>query len=66
MDYSQLPIEEAGDTLSPYLTTEMTLRNPLMQDFLAQSSLDVGSLDAPEIPNDFDAAFVWAGNMCTE
>ncbi|KAJ5995176.1 fungal-specific transcription factor domain-containing protein [Penicillium waksmanii] len=66
MDYGNFPIEEVADTLSPYLTTEMTLRNPLMQDFLAQSSFDVGSLDAPEIPNDFDAAFLWSGTMCTE
>jgi hypothetical protein len=66
IDYGNFPIEEVADTLSPYLTTEMTLRNPLMQDFLAQSSFDVGSLDAPEIPNDFDAAFLWSGTMCTE
>ncbi|KAJ6077838.1 fungal-specific transcription factor domain-containing protein [Penicillium canescens] len=66
MNYRQLPIEEVANPLSPYLTTEMTLRNPLMQDFLAQSSLNVGSWDAPEIPNDFDAAFFWSGTMCTE
>ena len=45
MNYRQLPIEKVADPLSPYLTTEMTLRNPLMQDFLAQSSLNVGSWD---------------------
>lgn len=66
IDYRQFSGIEGSDPLSPDLTTEMTLRNPLMQDFLAQSTLDVGSLDAPEIPNDFDAAFLWSGTMCTE
>lgn len=66
IEYRPYNVTAVADPLSPYLTTEMTLLNPLMQDFLAQSTLDVGSLDAPEIPNEFDAAFLWSGNICTE
>ncbi|KAJ5152064.1 fungal-specific transcription factor domain-containing protein [Penicillium capsulatum] len=51
---------------SPDLTTEMTLDNPLMADFLMQSAVEVGSLSIPEIPNDFDMEFLWPGDtLCT-
>lgn len=56
----------AADASSPDLTTEMTLDNPLMADFLTQSAGEVGSLSVPEIPNDFDMEFLWPGDtLCT-
>ncbi|KAJ5098824.1 fungal-specific transcription factor domain-containing protein [Penicillium argentinense] len=65
IEYRALPTSTIVDPTSPYLTTEMTLHNPLLQDFLSQPAVDVGSWDAPEIPNDFDAAFWWTGTLTT-
>lgn len=38
--------------------TENILQTSLMQDFLSKSTSDVGLLTLPEMPNDFDTAFL--------
>lgn len=48
--------------LGPELTTEMALHNPLMQDFLTQSAMQVGFMNPPELLNDFDMAFGWTSD----
>ncbi|KAE8418142.1 fungal-specific transcription factor domain-containing protein [Aspergillus pseudocaelatus] len=44
------------------LTTEMALQNPLMQEFMEQSSMDIGLINPPEIQNDSDFAFLWCAD----
>ncbi|KAJ6120065.1 fungal-specific transcription factor domain-containing protein [Penicillium sp. IBT 18751x] len=48
--------------LGPQLTTEMALHNPLMQDFLTQSAMQIGFMNPPELLNDFDMAFGWSSD----
>lgn len=48
--------------LGPELTTEMALHNPLMQDFLTQSAMEIGFMNPPELLNDFDMAFGWSSD----
>ena len=77
--YNDAPVPEASLNLPSFtgssevelssstLTTEMALHSSLMQEFLNQSTFDGVSLDLPEFPNDFDAAFLWPTDaLCTE
>lgn len=57
-----VPVSSVIDFARPSLTTEMALQNPLMQDFMEQSSMDIGLINPPEIQNDSDFAFLWCGD----
>ncbi|KAJ5279795.1 fungal-specific transcription factor domain-containing protein [Penicillium angulare] len=59
-------LDDVSQMLSPTFdfqhcefTTEMVLQSSMMQDFLSRPPADMGLLDLPEIPNEFDAAFLW-------
>lgn len=46
-------------------TTETVLQSSMMREFLSRAPADMGLLDIPEIPNEFDAAFLWLDdNTC--
>lgn len=50
-------VPSANGYLGPELTAEMALHNPLMQDFLTQSAMQIGFMNPPELLNEFDMAF---------
>ncbi|CAG8077919.1 unnamed protein product [Penicillium salamii] len=56
------PVTSDNGFAPPRLTTEMALQDPLMQEFLQQSAMDIGLINPPEIQNDSDVAFLW----CTD
>ncbi|KAJ5122644.1 fungal-specific transcription factor domain-containing protein [Penicillium atrosanguineum] len=55
-------VPSVTEHLGPELTTEMALHNPLMQDFLTQSAMQIGFMNPPELLNDFDMAFGWSSD----
>lgn len=52
------PALAANEIDSLYLTTEMALQQPTMQDFLNRSSIDVGLLRTTEMHSNFDEFFL--------
>lgn len=55
---SPLDALSAGETSPFHLTMETVLLQPTMQEFLSQSSIDVGLLGPAEMHNDFDEFFL--------
>ena len=62
LNFDPNAVPSGTEHLGPELTTEMALQNPLMQDFLTQSAIQIGFMYPPELLNDFDMAFGWSSD----